>query len=93
MSNIFEQVKWLDNQSFMFANGEIKSRVVPGEIVGRMIGFSEAACHTGIAGKKLNVKIIDQYCGQIVHEDGRPDGAPYLLCELGFYSDIKGYFH
>jgi hypothetical protein len=88
----FEPVTWLDDRTFMFKDGSLKTPVLPGDIVGRKIGFSEAAMATGIAGTKQTVRIIDQYCGEIVR-DGHAVSGPYLLCELGFYSDAKGYFH
>lgn len=88
----FEQVTWLDDRTCMFKDGSMKTPVKAGDIVGRKIGYSEAAMATGIAGTKQTVRIINQYCGELV-KDGSAISGPYLLCELGFYSDAKGYFH
>lgn len=63
-----------------------------GEIYTVNVGWSEAAIFTKISGTIQNVLVISPYCGTLVNEAGAQISAPYLLSELGFFTDATGYY-
>lgn len=73
-----------------------KTYLKDGDILELVIGYSEAAIYTKIAGTVQTVKVIaDQdkalRSGYIVNiHTLQPTGGAFLLAELGIYSDQQG---
>jgi hypothetical protein len=67
----------------------------PGEYAMVEIGFSEAACHLGIAGKTMNVKLLDTpgNMAQVYNEDGSKLSFPITYGEAGIYRTDAGNFY
>lgn len=69
--------------------------IVPGETQAISIGYSEAACHLGIAGRTLPVQIVGEpgreMC-QVLTAELEPFSFPITLGEAGIYSDDQGFY-
>jgi hypothetical protein len=66
----------------------------PGEYAQVEIGFSEVACHLGIAGKTMTVKLLDDgRMAQVYDANERKYSAPITYGEAGIYRDAAGFYH
>lgn len=72
----------------------------PGEFTVMEIGYSEVACHMGIAGKLMWVMLLeDGKMAQLYDGDVNSNSAgckfsmPITYGEAGIYKDAAGYYH
>ena len=66
----------------------------PGETAEVEIGFSEAACHLGIGGKTMTVKLLDDgRMAQVFDSNGKPFSFPITYGEAGIYRTDAGNFY
>lgn len=69
-----------------------KQHVRPGDTVAIIGSYSEAACHTRIAGRRVIVALAEHRAGSLHVPPGSPEGFGLTLGEIGFGNDEAGWF-
>lgn len=66
----------------------------PGEMTVMEIGYSEVACHLGVAGKLMTVQFLDDgRMVQLYDDNENKFSMPITFGEAGIYKDAAGYYH